>query len=296
MAYVERLQSRKLWRIDFDAGSASVLGDPAPLWRGTRNAMHPAISPDGEWVAYSSSGNQEDIYVMRSDNTDHRQITDDHHKDRGPRWSPDGMEIAFYSNRGGGYDIWSIDREGRGLRPLTTKISGEGSLLCVWSPQKSLLAFLNFALTAKNTLLIDPGKAWSQQTVQTLAPFDGSGEVFAVNSWSPDGDRLAGGAWSADGFKAGVVVYSLESRQYRRLTYEGDFPVWLSDSRRLLYSHEGSLLLVDSETKEVRELLSIEPDVFYETFSISKDNEWISFSRLTREADIWMLTLNEERE
>ena len=43
---------------------------------------------------------------MRHDGSDLRKITDDLNKDRGVAWVND-QRLIFYSNEGGGYDIWS---------------------------------------------------------------------------------------------------------------------------------------------------------------------------------------------
>ena len=52
-------------------------------------------------------------------------------------------------------------------------------------------------------------------------------------------------------------------------------------------------MLLDSHTREQRKVLSLDPDII--TFiDISKDNDFIYFTRRHREADIWMLTLPEE--
>jgi len=60
----------------------------------------PDVSPDGRWVAFQSTGRQEDIFVMHADGTGRRKLTNDRFKDRGPVWSPDGRFIAFLSDRG----------------------------------------------------------------------------------------------------------------------------------------------------------------------------------------------------
>ena len=72
--------------------------------------------------------------------------------------------------------------------------------------------------------------------------------------------------------------------------------MWLNDSRRLLFGGlQSNILLVDSESGSVGEVLSISPDTV-EHVSVSPDNRWIYFTRRISEADIWLLTLNEERE
>ncbi|HEX5038455.1 MAG TPA: hypothetical protein VFX30_14975, partial [bacterium] len=82
------------------------------------------------------------------------------HRDLGPAWSPDGQSIAFVSNLplpGESYDretmnLWRINADGSGLRPLTHKkkdSSGdvEGWMSWnppVWSPDGKRLLFTTF--------------------------------------------------------------------------------------------------------------------------------------------------------
>ena len=109
-------------------------------------------------------------------------------------------------------------------------------------------------------------------------------------SWSPDGRKLAGNKLPA-GAPSSILVYSLESKQYEKLTDFGQNPVWLSDSGRLLFRHQGKLYLIDSQSKKVRELLSVAPNEFGIGVTISRDDRQIYFSLVTTEADIWLITL-----
>jgi Tol biopolymer transport system component len=88
----------------------------------------------------------------------------------------------------------------------------------------------------------------------------------------------------------GVAVYSLVSRTYRKLTDHGADPMWLSDSRRLLYLDRGRIHLVDSESANGREVLSIAPEeIARRGFAISPDDGRIFFSVSRTEADVWMM-------
>jgi hypothetical protein len=88
----------------------------------------------------------------------------------------------------------------------------------------------------------------------------------------------------------GVALYSVADRAFRRLTRHGSDPVWLSDSRRLLYLDRGKIHLVDSQSGASRELLSIVPDeVARRGFAVSPDDRHIYFSVSTTEADVWMI-------
>lgn len=106
--------------------------------------QHPASSPDGQRIAFSSarSGKPEfatdterrdptlqgvplpprpasDIYVMRADGTGAVRLTDDPSNNSDPAWSPDGTRIAFDSNRDGDYELYVMNVDGTGVTRLT---------------------------------------------------------------------------------------------------------------------------------------------------------------------------------
>ena len=53
------------------------------------------------------------------------------------------------------------------------------------------------------------------------------------------------------------MIYSFASGQYQVATELGNAPLWLADSRRLLFNHNGKLYLFDTVTKRVRQILSL---------------------------------------
>ncbi|MFN0171022.1 MAG: hypothetical protein ACKV22_31780, partial [Bryobacteraceae bacterium] len=65
------------------------------------------------------------------------------------------------------------------------------------------------------------------------------GAYMWVASWSPDGKKLTGNRIRPGGVASGVVLYSFEPRSYQQVTEFGYSSRWLSDSRRLIFSHEG---------------------------------------------------------
>jgi Tol biopolymer transport system component len=290
IAYVERVLSRNLWKTRFDPATGNVQGKPIPITRGSRQVGDAHISPNGDWLACRSFGKQEDIFIVRTDGTGLRQLTNDLHRDRRPQWSPDGERIAFYSNRSGSHEIWTINHDGSGLQKLS-ETPGVSVWRPIWSPDGLSMAY--YKPSEHTSYLFDPNTSWEMQTPQALPPFSDAQESFMCFSWSPDGS-IAGVIESAGSF-AGVTVYSLESKQYKKLTEFGSRPVWLADNRRLLFDDHGALFMVDSISGGIHEVLSTAPDIVRYA-SISPDNRWIYFSRIATEADIWILTLNEERE
>jgi len=133
LMYVSWDQRSTIERVGLDPATGRVTAPPRAALRGSRVIYTHDASPSGEWIAFSNQGVQEDLFVVRADGTGYRQLTDDAFRDRGPRWSPDGEQIAFYSDRSGRYEIWSIRPDGSGLTQLT-KTTGPGPWLPEWSP------------------------------------------------------------------------------------------------------------------------------------------------------------------
>jgi Tol biopolymer transport system component len=81
----------------------------------------PVWSPDGTKIAYEAEGvrGRPDIYVMNTDGSDRRQLTNHRARDENPDWSPDGTQIAFYSERVGNAEIYVMNADGLQERRVT---------------------------------------------------------------------------------------------------------------------------------------------------------------------------------
>ena len=290
MAYAHMVRSGSIQRVAFDPVREAVVGQPTSVTHGSRVAMVPNVSSNGEWLTFDTqSEKQEDILVVREDGTGLRQLTDDSYKDRAPSWSPDGKRIVFFSDRSGKWEIWIINADGSGLQQVTYTTSA--TVNPVWSPDGARIVY---RVEGANPEIIQVGKSWQEQTPQTLPSMSDPADRLWVWSWSPDGRKLAGHLPHSQGPLSGIVVYSLDSQQYEKLTDIGSFPVWLSDSRRLLFqgTDRHKLYLIDSQSKKFHEVLSVAPHEFGNGVTLPRDNRLIYFSLLTTEADIWLMTMD----
>lgn len=78
--------------------------------------MNLDISPDGKTLAFDLLG---DIFTIPVNGGEAKQITSGIAWDMQPRFSPDGSEIAFTSDRAGGDNIWIMNADGSDARQLT---------------------------------------------------------------------------------------------------------------------------------------------------------------------------------
>ncbi|HSQ58215.1 MAG TPA: S9 family peptidase, partial [Gemmata sp.] len=110
----------------------------------------PEISPDGKFVAYQvGTVNMKEnkvttaIWIAATDGkTPPKQLLDpEGKKDTAPRWSPDGKQIMFESNRSGSMQLWIVPAEG-GEPKQITNISTEAAD-AIWSPDGKSIAFVS---------------------------------------------------------------------------------------------------------------------------------------------------------
>jgi len=304
MAYVSTTIAEELQRVPFDAAAEQVKGAPEPLVRDVPRLEFPHFSPDGEWLVYSQTEPQEDLLLSRADGSERRLLTNDPYRDRRPRFSPDGEQIAFYSNRGGHYEIWTIGRDGSGLRQLTRDPQRRTARYPVWGPDGSRLLFSRPGITG---LIVATTGDLDAPPLDSLPP-PSDDNRFVPLGWSPDGLLVAGMRVSASGERAGITTYDLKQDRYQDLVAFGTWPEWLKDGRRIVfqgpspgddgrgrgYPRGESAFLVDRVTRKVKELLTI-PEVTVADPIISPDGAWLVFIRTTVKADVWTFTRDEPK-
>lgn len=105
----------------------------------------PSWSPDGRWLVFGAVTpapcgmcdplEQIDVFVMASDGSQMRRLTDHPEPDTDPVWSPDGTQIAFVSEREDpeASDIFVMKRDGSALVNLT-RTPGTYEYLPNWQP------------------------------------------------------------------------------------------------------------------------------------------------------------------
>ena len=205
---------------------------PARLVGGPGTVTHPALSPDGRRVAFTSDrAGSADIWVVGVDGTGLRRLTDHPAEDTWPTWSPDGTRIAFASTRADpGGDIYVMPAAGGDPVRLTDGSPADSEP--AWSPDGRRLAF--------STTRFAPVDAPGLRTVATVAVTGGAVTRFVPGpgdatepAWSADGTRLAftttrddpsGDVWVVrDGRPTPVATGPAAQHDP---AWRGDDPVW----------------------------------------------------------------------
>ena len=141
---VGSVHPRGLWSVDAVEGSPRFI---------TNLFNWDSWSPDGRFIA--SSGEDGDLYVMRSDGTDFHKLFAAKGDLEAIAWSPDGSLIRFTLNDA----LWEVTSSGSNLRPLLPGWKGPPGQCCGrWTPDGELFVFLAGGSTKDQS----SGGAWDQ--------------------------------------------------------------------------------------------------------------------------------------
>lgn len=279
--------------VTLDVKSGTIDTARRAIFDGSKTFQKATMSPDGDWVAFTTAGRQEDLFVMRTDGTDVRQLTDDLARDRGVTWWPDGSRILFYSMRDDGVEAWSIRPDGSGLTQLTRSTGTGVSRLLTFptvSPDGSRLAFFRLSLGGRVLTL---GGA---NTEEALPPLPGSGGAFWPRHWSPNGRRILGTRWEASDVSNGLYAYSLETKTYELLDPKGRIGQWIDESTILVVEGDGRVSITDLSTRKTRDVGKLDVSTWPRTFAnldFSAQARDLVYATTSTEGDIWGATIGD---
>jgi TolB protein len=108
-----------------------------------RFAFSPTWSADGQWLAYDGDHG---LSMTTVEGPNNQRLTDNVH-DTFPVWSPDGTRIAFMHWQHDHWEIYIMNPDASGRRPLTSSSAllerRPNNVSPVWSPDGKHIAFLS---------------------------------------------------------------------------------------------------------------------------------------------------------
>jgi acylaminoacyl-peptidase len=134
-------------------------------------ATDPQIAADGRRIVYvrlfsdiMTDKRCSNLWIVNADGSQHRPLTTGNFNDSSPRWSPDGSQLLYLSNRDGGpqiYRRWMDTGETAKVTNLTSAPSG-----VAWSPDGKWIAFTAHVPEAPHPLIHMPaapeGAKWAE--------------------------------------------------------------------------------------------------------------------------------------
>jgi len=151
--------------------------------------QQPAISPDGQWIAFEYKGN---IYKVPATGGNAVPLTINSCYNGYPKWSHDGSQLAFASDRYGNFDVFTMSAAGgtatrltySSTRDIPTDFSIDGKLVYYMTNAPDVYTSVRFP---------DADHLWQKiytvpvQGGRTLL-FNSAGTEFA--SFNRTGDKL----------------------------------------------------------------------------------------------------------
>lgn len=115
-------------------------------------------SPDGSQIAFHSDRDGPDrfatqVYVMASDGSNVRRLTDGPSVHGYPAWSPDGQHIAYTAELDGDRDVWIMNADGSAPRRVTTHVGFDGDP--AWAPDGTSILFSTDRFGGQELAVID---------------------------------------------------------------------------------------------------------------------------------------------
>ncbi|MEO6233433.1 MAG: PDZ domain-containing protein [Ferruginibacter sp.] len=189
-----------------------------------------SLSPTGKRILLEARG---EVFTVPVENGDPRNLTrSSGAADRRPLWSPDGREIAWFSDKDGEcYALYITDQEGI---KAPRKISlGESKLAwdATWSPNGKFIAFTDNTVRVKiielangNSTTLDTGGTNLDRGNMNL-------------TWAPDSKWLAYVKTSSNNFRS-IMVWSADKKKVTRLSdpmADAISPAWDLNGRYLYF-------------------------------------------------------------
>jgi Tol biopolymer transport system component len=203
--------------------------------------VYPELSPDGRQVVFMRSvqGNSDIWLADLTRGGSLNRLTVDPNPDLTPVWSPDGMRIAFSSNRTKGIFGIYIKSSNSPEPEVVEHKSANDELVQDWSKDGQFLLYLEQDPKSGRDLWAWPmtGNDRKPIPIATTAFEEQNGQ------FSPNGDWVAYETNESGDFQIVVQPFPKAARPYQVSAYGGTQPRWSADGKELFFiSLDGKMM------------------------------------------------------
>jgi tricorn protease len=195
--------------------------------------QHATAAPGGKRIVFEARG--ELFNAPAADGFTENLTQSSGAFDRHPAWSPDGRNLAYWSDRSGEYEIYLKDMTGdSALRKLTDRGKGYGYTL-YWSPDSRFLAFIDETNTI-HVINVENGSVTEAGNTNWNVGH-GARDSYPI-SWSPDSRWLAFTQGQENANNA-IMLFDTEDGTLHQVTsgyYHDANPVFSADGKYLVYT------------------------------------------------------------
>lgn len=257
--------------------------DPKSLKKITQAAGSFCWGPDGQLVYSSTAGGNRDLWIMRADGTEQRQLTVDPSLDITPRVTPDNRYIVFVSNRTGVFQLWRMNLDGSNQIQLTK--GGPKNHHTISADSKWVLY---------NTT--DDWHLW-KVSIDGGEPVEVAGYVATLPSISPDQKTIVGVARKGLKrellflpFAGGAPTKRMEVPLSRSVGYRIK---WTPDGKALIYMAEmdGPIAIIKQGLSggPTEQLAIFDQDELFD-FDYSVDGQFLAVTRGLWQHDVVLIS------
>ncbi|WP_419959555.1 S9 family peptidase [Psychrobacillus sp. BM2] len=243
-----------------------------------QSITNPVISPNGnEAVFIRTEMHKEDnkyyayLYHVDIETNEITQWTHSKEKVSSPRWSADGKQLAFLSNRDDKNQIFIMSAKGGEAKQLTKLEKGVASF--IWSPCSKKIWF---------SASLKEGKSWTDEAEKEDKKLP---EAYIVEKMKYHGDGV--GLLPKDTYRqiGSIIIASEEITVFTEGTFNHTLQAISHDGKKLVisvnrdenqdFSFHEPMLLIDVETK--KESVIIEENGYFGGATFSADDQYIAF-------------------
>jgi formylglycine-generating enzyme required for sulfatase activity len=230
----------------------------------------------GTILFVSDRGGPLDIWSMKANGQDLKQLTNDAHADADPRFSPSGKRILYTSMREGFPHVWLMNADGSNSQRVTEGSQG------AWSPDGKSIVFIRDDQAYIRELARGAERRVTPQNWRRCG----------VPAWSPDGKQVAVASRHLERIGIFLLATDGTGQQQLKTEYGSCTPQWSRDGSKIVFQTDRGHIHLYYTDDQLEEQVTFGADIQHDA-RFSPDGSMIVFSRAPTEDGPWQLWITD---